>query len=136
MYHHVEGKRELLNLIAEATLASVTLPRQGSWQRRLRVFARSARTALLRIDGIADVLQTYPAEGAARQVDLLMQQLMVEAGVPAKRREATRVLLMVFIMGSVSFEQAIEGLPTQLHTDPAARFEQGLDVLIAGIESL
>ena len=136
MYHHVDGKRELLNLIAEATLSAVTLPRSGSWQRRLKVFARSARTALLRVDGIADVLQTYPAEGAALQVDLLMQQVLADAGVPEGCREGTRVLLMVFVLGSVSFEQAIEGLPTQLRVDPAKRFEQGLEVLIAGIESI
>ena len=82
MYRYVDGKAELLNLIAEATLASVELPESGPWQQRIRVVANSARKAMLRIDGIADVLQTQPAKGAARQVDALMQQLVVDAGVP------------------------------------------------------
>lgn len=136
MYRYVDGKAELLNLIAEATLGSVELPDTGSWQQRVRVFARSARKAMLRIDGIADVLQTQPSKGAAQQVDALMQQLVADAGVPAPRREAARVLLMIFVMGSVSFEQALDGLPHQLTEPPIIRFEQGLDVLISGLETM
>jgi AcrR family transcriptional regulator len=133
MYRYVDGKAELLNLVAEATLASVELPESGSWQQRIRVVANSARTAMLRIDGIADVLQTQPAKGAAQQVDALMQQLVVDAGVPPTRRESARLLLMIFILGSVSFEQALDGLPHQLVESPETRFQQGLDVLIAGL---
>lgn len=135
MYRYVDGKAELLNLVAEATLATVELPMTGPWQERLRVFGRSARSALLRVDGIAEVLQTHPAKGAAQQVDTLMQELVVDAGVKAPRREAARVLLMTFVMGSVSFEQALDGLPHQLVEDPDIRFEQGLDMLIAGLEA-
>ncbi|TPG36674.1 TetR/AcrR family transcriptional regulator C-terminal domain-containing protein [Mycolicibacterium hodleri] len=136
MYRYVDGKAELLNLVAEATLASVELPVSGSWQQRIRVFARSARTAMLRIDGIADLLQTQPAKGAALQVDTLIQQLVVDAGVPASRRESARLLLMIFVTGSVSFEQALDGLPHGLDVAPETRFEQGLDVLIAGLEAM
>ncbi len=133
MYHYVDGKAELLNLVAEATLASVELPESGPWQQRIRVVADSARRAMLRIDGIADVLQTQPAKGAAQQVDALMQQLVVDAGVPPARRESARLLLMIFILGSVSFEQALDGLPHQLVESSESRFQQGLDVLIAGL---
>ena len=133
MYRYVDGKAELLNLIAEAILASVELPESGPWQQRIRVVANSARKAMLRIDGIADVLQTQPAKGAARQVDALMQQLVVDAGVPPARRESARMLLMIFILGPVSFEQALDGLPHQLTEAPESRFQQGLDMLIAGL---
>jgi AcrR family transcriptional regulator len=133
MYRYVDGKAELLNLIAEATLASVELPRSGPWQHRIRVVANSARTAMLKIDGIADVLQTQPAKGAAQRVDALMQQLVADAGVPPAQRESARILLMIFILGSVSFEQALDGLPHQLTESPDSRFAQGLDVLIAGL---
>jgi AcrR family transcriptional regulator len=136
MYRYVDGKSELLNLVAEAVLAAVELPESGPWQQRLRVFAHSARRAMLRIDGIADVLQTHPAKGAAQQTDALMQQLVTEAGVPPERRESARVLLMIFVMGSVSFEQALDGLPHQLAVPPDTRFEQGLDVLVAGLEAM
>ena len=136
MYRYVDGKVELLNLIAEATLATVELPDTGCWQQRVRVFARSARRALLRIDGIADVLQTHPARGAAQQVDALMHQLVVDAEVPASHRQAVRLLLMIFVNGSVSLEQALDGLPHQLTEPPESRFEQGLDVLIAGLEAM
>jgi len=43
------------------------------------------------------------------------------------------MLLMIFILGSVSFEQALDGLPHQLTESPESRFEQGLDLLIAGL---
>ena len=135
MYHHVKNKRELLDLIAQATLAAIELPQEGSWQQRLRTFARSARQSLLRIDGIADVLQTYPAEGAARQVDSMLHRLVLDAGVPRRRREAARVLLMVFVMGSVSSEQALAGLEHGLKVPAALRFEQGLDLIVAGFEA-
>jgi TetR/AcrR family tetracycline transcriptional repressor len=136
MYRYVDGKADLLNLIAEATLASVELPGTGPWQQRVRIFALSARKAMLRIDGIAGVLQTQPAKGAAQQVDTLLQHLMIDADVPASRREAARVLLMTFVMGSVSFEQALDGLAHQLVVPPQTRYEQGLDVLIAGLEAM
>jgi AcrR family transcriptional regulator len=135
MYHHVKGKRELLDLIAQTTLAAIDLPQTGSWQQRLRTFARSARRSLLRIDGIADVLEAYPAEGAARQVDSMLHQLVLDAGVPPRRREAARMLLMVFVMGSVSSEQALNGLEHDLTVPPEVRFEQGLDMVVAGLEA-
>lgn len=136
MYRYVDGKTELLNLVAEATLATVELPESGPWQHRIRVFATSARKAMLRIDGIAEVLQTHPAKGAAQQVDALMQRLVIDAGVPPARRESARLLLMIFVLGSVSFEQAIDGLPHGLTVSPDKRFEQGLDVLVAGLEAM
>jgi AcrR family transcriptional regulator len=135
MYRYVDGKTELLNLVAEATLATVELPESGPWQQRIRVFANSARKAMLRIDGIAEVLQTHPAKGAAQQVDALMEQLVTEAGVPPSRRESARVLLTIFVLGSVSLEQALDGLPHQLSVASDKRFEQGLDVLVAGLEA-
>jgi AcrR family transcriptional regulator len=135
MYRYVDGKAELLNLVAEATLATVELPESGPWQQRIRVFATSARKAMLRIDGIAEVLQTHPAKGAAQQVDALMEQLVTEAGVPPSRRESARVLLTIFVLGSVSLEQALDGLPHQLTVASDKRFEQGLDVLVAGLEA-
>jgi hypothetical protein len=64
-----------------------------------------------------------------------MQQLVVDAGVPPSRRESARVFLMIFVMGSVSFEQALEGLPHQLTVALETRFKQGLDVLIAGLDA-
>jgi AcrR family transcriptional regulator len=136
MYHYVDGKADLLNLIAEATLATVELPATGPWQQRVRVFTRSARQAMLKIDGIAEVLQTHPAKGAAQQVDSLVQGLVIDAGVPPDRREAAGLLLSIFVLGSVSMEQALEGLSHQLVIAPDVRFEQGLDVLVAGLESM
>ena len=136
MYHYVDGKSELLNLIGDATLATVEIPETGPWQQRIRVFALSARKALLRIDGVAGVLQTQPAKGAAQQADELVQQIMIDAGVPAPRREAARVLLLTFVLGSVSFEQALDGLPHQLMVPALTRYEQALDVLIAGLEAM
>jgi hypothetical protein len=117
------------------TAATIANTHTGSWQQRLRTFARSARRSLLRIDGIADLLQSYPAEGAARQVDSMLHQLVLDAGVPPRRREAARMLLMVFVMGSVSFEQALDGLEHDLTVAPEVRFEQGLDMVVAGLEA-
>ena len=136
MYRYVDGKAELLNLIAEAVLASVELPEAGTWQQRIRIFAHSARKAMLRIDGIADVLQTHPAKGAAQQIDERMQQLVIDAGVGPNRRESARVLLVTFVLSAVSLEQALDGLPHQLTVPPDIRFEQNLDILIAGLEAI
>ena len=47
-----------------------------------------------------------------------------------------RLLLMIFVLGSVSFEQAVDGLPHQLTASSDERFEQGLDVLVAGLEAM
>ena len=135
MYHHVKTKRELLDLVAQETLAAIDLPQRGPWQARLRTFARSARLALLRVDGVADVLRAYPAVGAARRVDALLHQLVLDAGVQPRRRESARTMVMVFVLGSVSSEQALTGLPHGLKVPPHVRFEHGLDMLVAGLEA-
>jgi hypothetical protein len=43
---------------------------------------------------------------------------------------------MIFVLGSVSLEQALDGLPHQLTEAPDTRLEQGLDVLIAGLQAM
>jgi hypothetical protein len=65
----------------------------------------------------------------------MMHQLVLDAGVPPNRREAARMLLMVFVMGSVSSEQALDGLDHDLTVPPEVRFEQGLDMVVAGLEA-
>jgi TetR/AcrR family tetracycline transcriptional repressor len=133
-YHHVASKGELLGLVADAVLADVQLPTAGTWQQRTIAFAHSARLSLLRIDGIVGILQTQPSEGAAKNVDATMNRIVVDAGLKPSQREAAKVLMITFIMGSVSLEQAIEGHRHSLTMAHEKRFEQGLRMLIAGLE--
>lgn len=134
LYHHVKDKQELLDLLTEKVLSDVMLPSTGPWQIRLSDFAHSARHSMLRVKGIAQALQTRPFSGAATRVDALMKRIVTDAAVPAARRESTQMLLTAFIVGSVSLEQAIEDLPHRLRTSAVVRFDQGLDVIIRGLE--
>ena len=134
LYHHVKNKQEVIDLLAERVLSDVDVPAAGPWQQRLRAFAHSARRSLLRAKGVAQALQTQPMGAAAVRVDALVKQLVIDAGVPTPERESAHMLLTVFIVGSVSLEQAIDGLPHRLRTSATKRFDHGLDLIIAGFE--
>lgn len=134
LYHHVRNKQEVIDLLTERVLSDVEVPAEGPWPDRLRAFAHSARRSMLRAKGIAQALQTQPMGGAAVRVDSVVKQLVIDAGVPAGQRESAHLLLTVFIVGSVTLEQAIDGLPHRLRMSATRRFDQGLDLIIAGFQ--
>lgn len=136
VYYHVPGKQAALDLLAEAVLATIAEPAPGPWDQRLRQLYCAARNALLEVPGIAVVLQTNGNGHTARRHDRLSRNLLAEAGVETGAASAAHALLYTFLLGSVSLEDS-RPAPTgaRARRGADARFEQGLELIIAGIRA-
>ena len=136
VYYHVPGKQAALDLLAEAVLATIAEPGPGPWDQRLRQLYCAARQALLEVPGIAVVLQTNGNGHTARRHDRLSRNLLAEARLDTGAASAAHALLYTFLLGSVSLEDSHPAPPSaRAQRQADARFEQGLDLIIAGIRA-
>ena len=136
VYYYVPGKQAALDLLAEAVLATIAEPGPGPWDRRLCQLYCAARKALLEVPGIAVVLQTNGNGQTARRHDRLSRHLLAEAGLDADTVSAAHSLLSTYLLGSVSLEDSRRTPPcgrAQRRAD--ARFERGLELIMAGIRA-
>ena len=60
LYHHFKGRGEVLDAVAELLMVEVGAPSDGSWQDRLRGFARSYRAVALKHPRAFPLLATRP----------------------------------------------------------------------------
>ncbi|CAM4086869.1 Tetracycline repressor protein class H [Mycobacterium basiliense] len=129
VYYHVPGKRAAFDLLAESVLAEIPVPQAGTWDTRLTELYCAAREVILDVPGIAGILQTRGGEERARRLDRISRSLLAEAGLAKAAAAAARTVLYTYLLGSVSLE---ESRPKR---QGAARFSNGLDVIIAGIKA-
>ena len=136
VYYHVQGKQAALDLLAEAVLATIAEPAPGPWDRRLRELYGAARKALLEVPGIAVVLQTNGHGQTARRHDRLSRNLLAEAGLDTAAASAAHSLLYTYLLGSVSLEDSRPApTDTRARRRADARFERGLELIMAGIRA-
>ena len=127
VYYHVPGKQAALDLLAESVLADIPVPQAGPWDARLTELYCAAREVILRVPGIAGILQTSGGGERARRLDRLSRSLLAEAGLTKPVAAAAHTVLYTYLLGSVSLEES------RGKRQAAARFRAGLDVIIAGI---
>lgn len=162
LYWHVRDKAHLLDLVGEAVLESIELPRQtGDWQEDLRSVHRSMRAALERHPNTADLMigrARYGSAGLALFEAIL--RILIDAGFTPEAAFAAYDSLYLFTLGyaatasrtasfvaiqleglaylrSLPAERfpAIHAVAPEIGRRPAdARFEVGLDVVLEGIE--
>ena len=140
VYYHVPGKQAALDLLAEAVLAAIPEPAPGPWDHQLLERYSAARQVLLEVPGIAVVLQTNGNNQIAREHDRLSRNLVRAAGLDAEQTSAAHALLYTFLLGSVSLEDSRtaptrESSKRRSSRQSDARFEQGLQMIIAGIRA-
>lgn len=63
LYYHFKGRGEVLDAVAALLMAEVSAPSDGSWQDRLRGFARSYRAVALDHPRAFPLLATRPVNG-------------------------------------------------------------------------
>jgi TetR/AcrR family transcriptional regulator, tetracycline repressor protein len=129
VYYHVPGKQAALDLLAESVLADIPVPQAGPWDARLTELYCAAREVILRVPGIAGILQTSGGGERARRLDRLSRSLLAEAGLTKPVAAAAHTVLYTYLLGSVSLEES------RGKRQAAARFRAGLDVIIAGINA-
>ncbi len=159
IYRLFDGKDALIDEMAESILAGAVsiLPASGEWAPRARAMASGLRTALLtHRDGARIVGGNYAAKHSnLTYVDTLVG-CMLAAGLTRKHALWAASALFCFVLGEALEEQGAQGGeidvlkdvlgaqqyahlaagPVEPLLDFEARFAFGLELLIAGIESV
>jgi TetR/AcrR family tetracycline transcriptional repressor len=136
VYYHVPGKQAALDLLAESLLAAIPVPAAGPWDVRLIELYCAARDVILRVPGVAGMLQTRSGGESARRLDRLCRSLLAEAGLAKARAAATHSVLYTYLPGSVTLEESRSVTAgARGNRQAAARFRGGLDVIVAGIRA-
>lgn len=134
VYYHVPGKQAALNLLAEAVLADIPEPQPGPWNVRIIELYTRSREVMLGTPGIAGVLQTNGDGECARRLDEFGRSLVADAGLPGAVADAAHNVLYTYLLGSVSLEETRPATAVKLtKRQAAARFREGLEVIVAGI---
>jgi AcrR family transcriptional regulator len=164
LYRYVLTKEDLLGRVADRYFAEVHYPTDNgaSWQERVAEVFRSVRRVLLDHPDLAQILSAQPVDGPAayRGAEVVLQALR-EAGLAGEAAVGAFDTLRSFTTGFTLRESArnqpkaprslyrlhdLESLPPEefpqvralagllIVADADERFEEGLALLIAGIE--
>lgn len=132
IYHHVDDKRQLLALVLERVLAEIPeIDRAHPWATQVREWAVAYWEVASRHREVIGAALADPviARGALRAIEPLTDALS-ESGLGRASIEPAAFLIVDFVHGS-----ALSGVAPERHDDLRAWFEQGLDIVIAGIEA-
>lgn len=130
LYHHLPSKQELLDLVAQEVLASIEIPTAGPWDEQLRTLYIRGRAAMLRVPGIAMVLQTRPLVPAGRALNAASMRMLLDAGISRAHAKEANALLYTHQLGSVALEHSYGP------SSSAKTFEYGMDVILAGLKGV
>ncbi len=132
IYHHVDGKQTLLGLVLAQVLSELpAVDRTQPWAAQVREWALAYWELASRHRELVGAALADPliAQGALRAIEPLTDALS-ESGLGPASIEAVAYLVVDFAHGS-----ALSGAVAERPDDVRAWFEQGLDVVIAGVEA-
>ena len=136
VYYHVKNKAEMLDLLIEAVVSSITVPTAGSWEEKLVALYHNAWRVLVDVPGIAALLQQRPHTAAAADMDRLTRKILHQSGLPAEEIQSAHALLYIQLLGAVALEHA-RANPSMgpALTAPSMEpiFTYGLQVILAGL---
>ena len=163
LYYYIPGKAALVQGLAEVVLDQLQLPENtaGDWQGAIRAMARSFRQLGLDHPNVFPVLANVGLDNPASYPPTeAVLRILRQAGFNAQLAFTAFGTVRSYIVGHVLWilgDQLVgrgerlpptEAVPTDRYPylagflpvladcDPAAEFERGLDVLIAGLERL
>lgn len=132
IYHHVDDKQQLLALVLANVLAEIpAVDREQPWEARVRAWAVAYWEIASRNREVIGAALADPviADGALRAIQPLTDAL-AESGLGQSSIEPAAFLIVDFVHGS-----ALSGVAPDRHDDLRAWFEQGLDIVLAGVEA-
>jgi AcrR family transcriptional regulator len=160
IYNHVQGRRDLLQAVADRVVAGVAYPAASrDWRRTLRGCFRALRHACLAHPGAVPLIESADALPAAvfRPMEITLTALRA-AGLPPRDALRAYFLLTTFTLGQVGYQTrgwsrgvdaaaalaagrvAPEAFPAVARAAAGrggwsfdAAFELGLEVIIAGL---
>ncbi|OLT24053.1 TetR family transcriptional regulator [Actinomadura sp. CNU-125] len=159
IYRMFDGKRELLDEMAEALIGDVldrVRPGGAGWPERVAALARGLRAVLLeQRDGARIVGGSYTAKQPTMTVAETALTDLGEAGFPPETAIWAGTTVFCYVLGEVLEQQGADGgaaeslagsapggayphlaaMPVERFLDFDARFEFGLRVILAGLRA-
>jgi AcrR family transcriptional regulator len=146
LYWHFANKQQLLGAVADRILDSVSVAApETPWRERILATCTAVRDALLSYTDGAELVSASFASGQTQRLLQVLASLTAaatEAGMDAVNSDLTARTLMYYVLGFTADEQsrlqwdaagALDDGQSVLATDPSARFEFGLRLLVDGI---
>lgn len=141
LYHHVPNKQTLLAAIADEILARGRRPQRAhEWDRRVVEICAELRDAMLAYrDGAEVVVAAYTFGLGAAEPATRLRAALRDGGLPEDLVEVgTRSLLHLVFGHTVEEQTALQAASAgAIDREPGgpADFEQGLELLLAGLRS-
>lgn len=129
IYHHVPGKQALLQGVYQEALRGLAIPRRSAagWQGMLRELARRFHALARRHPRVVPaLLASTERTSREREIRAAIDDCLREAGFGAEDRAQLALAIYTYATG-------LAGVAAR---DPAAEPAFGIDLMIAGIESL
>jgi AcrR family transcriptional regulator len=145
LYHHVASKQELLAAVATRIVGRAPRPETTSGEAAVRAECRALRDAMLAWRDGAEVVATVHAYGLGpHEPGARLASALRDAGLDERFARAAARTMLHFVFGHVLDEQthlqaasagAIDDEPDGGDAADGASFEQGLDLLLAGVRA-
>lgn len=132
IYHHIDDKQELLALVLARVLSEIpAVDQEQPWAAQVREWAVAYWEVARRHREVIGAALADPviSRGSLRSIEPLTGALS-ESGLAPALVEPAAFLVVDFVHGS-----ALSGVATQRSDDLQVWFEQGLDLVIAGVEA-
>lgn len=129
IYHHVPGKRALLQGVYQRVLEELPIPRRraGGWQAVLRELARRFHALARRHPRVVPALLASPERTPReREIHAAIDASLAEAGFDLDERRRLARAIYTYATG-------LAGVAAR---EPTPDLEFGIDLMIAGIEAL
>ena len=133
VYYHVAGKAELLDLLIDAVVNSIEIPAEGEWQQRVVALYTNAWHVLVKVRGIAGLLQQRPHTTAAANMDRATRAILRESGLSKRAFTAAYALLYMHLLGSVELEHNRPARAAPGAGRAEAAFHDGLQIILTGL---
>jgi AcrR family transcriptional regulator len=132
-YHHVPTKRELLVLVAHDLYDEVAQPPPGrKWDARVKALMVSVAATIGRYPGMARFMNENVDDVVPESLRHTVVGLLHDAGFSDQAMTPVLTALFFYVTGVVASGASASSQTSLRDADMQARFEDGLDVLLAG----
>ncbi len=136
-YHHVPNKHELLVLVANELYGRIEIPERidGDWRTQVRDLLLNVMRVMRGYPGVAAYTMHHPAEIPMVAVIDTTGDALDSAGLRGESKARVMSALFFYLAGTIVSGAITTLRPDNMSSEEAeARFAEGLDVVLAGIE--
>jgi TetR/AcrR family tetracycline transcriptional repressor len=146
LYWHFADKQALLGAVSDRILQPTsTTAEQSQWADRIHAICTGLRNALLSATDGAELVSASFAAGKSEQMASILERLTsaaAEAGIPPPNSDLAARTVLYYVLGFTADEQsrlqwdaagALADEQSILNRDNTARFQFGLELVIAGV---